>query len=257
VNFTEEQILAVLGSYIWPFIRISSMLISIPVLSVRVLTAKVKVLAAWIITLTIVPMVPDTAHITILSYQGFMVAVQQLAIGLTTGFILQMVFSVMLVASQSIAYSMGLGFASMVDPATGIQVPVVAQVFVISSSLIFLSVNGHLLVIEMLVESFRTLPIGIVGMSRNDLWRVIIWSSHIFSTGILLALPIMAALLFVNISFAVAARAAPQLQIFAVGFPITIMLGMVLIWITVDNTLTVFTDVLAEGFSLINHLLKL
>ncbi len=249
--------LAILGAYIWPFIRISSMFISIPVLSVQVLTAKVKVLASFLITLVVVPIVPDSSHIAIFSYQGFMVAVQQIAIGLTTGFILQMVFSVMLVAGQSIAFSMGLGFSSMVDPATGIQVPVVAQLFVISTSLIFLSVNAHLLVIEMLVESFKTLPIGKMGLSRDDLWQVISWSSKIFAGGVLLAIPVMASLLFVNISFGVAARAAPQLQIFGVGFPITIMLGMVLIWIFLDNTLNAFSDVLADGFALISRVLKL
>jgi flagellar biosynthetic protein FliR len=233
------------------------MFITLPVLSVRVLTAKVKVLSSLLITLVIVPVIPDTSHIVIFSYQGFMVAVQQIAIGVSTGFILQMVFSVMLVGGQSIAYSMGLGFASMVDPATGIQVPVIAQVFVISGSLIFLSINGHLLVIEMLVESFRTLPVGIVGLSKNDLWHVISWSSRIFSIGLVLALPIMATLLFVNFSFGVAARAAPQLQIFGVGFPITIMLGMVLVWISLDNVLTVFTNALTEGYTVISNLLRL
>jgi len=257
VNFTEQQILAILGSYIWPFIRISSMFISIPVFSVQVITPKVKVLASFLITLVIVPIVPDTSHIAIFSPQGFMVAIQQLAIGLTTGFILQMVFSVILVSGQSIAFSMGLGFSSMVDPATGIQVPVIGQLFVISSSLIFLSVNGHLLLIEMLVESFKTLPIGKLGLTQGDLWHVISWSSQIFAAGVLLALPVMASLLFVNISFGVAARAAPQLQIFGVGFPITIMLGMVLMWIFIDNTLNIFTDVLTDGFALISRVLKL
>jgi flagellar biosynthetic protein FliR len=257
MNITEGQILSTLASFIWPFIRIGSMFISIPVFSIRALPAKIRVIVALFITLVVVPLLPSPPDIEIFSYQGFMVTLQQLAIGLSTGFVLQMVFSVMLLGGQSIAYSMGLGFASMVDPASGVQVPVVSQVFIVSANLMFLSVNGHLLLIEMLVESFNTLPVGIIGLNLNDLWSIISWSSQIFAGGVLLAMPIMAALLFVNISFGVAARAAPQIQIFAVGIPITIMLGLVLIWISMSNSIEIFSNVLTDGYQLIQQLLKL
>ena len=257
MSFTEDELLSALASYVWPFMRISSMFISIPVFSVRALPAKIRVIAGLLITLVVAPLLPDMPNVAIFSYLGFMITVQQIAIGLATGFILQMVFSVMLVTGQSIAFSMGLGFASMVDPVTGVQVPVVAQIFVVSTSLIFLGVNGHLLVIEMLAESFYTLPVAVVGLSLDDLWSIIAWSSQIFAAGVLLALPIVAALLFVNISFGVAARAAPQLQIFGVGFPITIMLGMVLIWMYLANALDVFSVVLTDGFRLISQILRL
>lgn len=249
--------LTALASFIWPFIRISSMFISIPVFSIRALPAKIRVMAALLITLVVIPLLPDPPNVELFSYQGFMVTLQQLVIGVSTGFVLQMVFSVMLLGGQSVAYSMGLGFASMVDPASGIQVPVISQVFIVTSNLMFLSLNGHLLLIEMLVGSFNTLPVGLVGIDRDDLWLIIKWSSQIFAGGVLLALPIMAALLFVNISFGVAARAAPQIQIFAIGIPITIMLGMVLIWISMSNSLDVFSNVLTDGYRLIEALLKL
>lgn len=257
MNFTEEGILASLASFMWPFIRISSMFISIPIFSVRTVPAKIRLIAAFLITLVVVPVLTDESDVMIFSHAGFMVTVQQLIIGLSTGFILQMVFAVMVVSGQAVAYSMGLGFSTMVDPASGVQVPVVAQIFMVTSSLMFLAVNGHLLLIEMLVASFKTLPISVVGFSTADLWRIIAWSSQMFAAGVLLALPIMSALLFVNISFGVAARAAPQLQIFGVGFPITIMMGMVLIWISISNTLSGFSEVLSDGFRLINQLLKL
>ena len=257
MNITEEQILGMLASFIWPFFRIGSMFIAIPVFSVKAIPARVRVITAFLITLVIIPVLPIMPDIEMFSYQGFMVSIQQIVLGVTAGFILQMVFSVMLVAGQSIAYSMGLGFASLVDPATGIQVPVVAQVFIISASLLFLSVNGHLLLIEMLVQSFTTLPVAEVGLDASDLWRVISWSSQIFAGGVLLALPVMATILLVNISFGVASRAAPQLQIFGVGFPITIMLGMVLIWIMLPEILEGFSDILSNGFALISEILRL
>jgi len=233
------------------------MFISLPIFSVKALPAKIRVMAAFFITLVVVPVLPDIRTVELFSYPGFMVTIQQIAIGLSTGFVLQMAFAVMMVGGQSVAYSMGLGFASMVDPATGVQTPVVAQVFVVSASLLFLAVNGHLLLIEMLVESFTTLPISQVGLSMDDLWSIILWSSQIFAGGVLLAMPIIAALLFINISFGVAARAAPQLQIFGVGLPITIMLGMILIWMSLSSVLDVFSDVLTDAYRLINQLLKL
>jgi len=168
-----------------------------------------------------------------------------------------MVFSIMLFAGQSIAYSMGLGFASMVDPATGVQTPVIAQLFVIVSSLLFLAVDGHLLLIEMLVQSFHSLPVAVVGFDKAGLWQMIAWSSQIFAGGVLLALPIMTVLLFINISFGVASKAAPQLQLFGVGFPITILLGMVLIWIGLADILEGFTEMLHEGFMFISQMLRI
>ena len=191
MNFTEDELLMHLASFVWPFFRVSSMFITIPVFGVRSVPARVRVLAGLMITMVILPTLPPMPAIDVFSFQGWMVMVQQVALGMSTGFILQMVFSIMMFAGQTIAYSMGLGFAAMVDPATGVQVPVIAQLFVISSSLLFLTVDGHLLLIEMLAQSFHTLPVAMLGMEKADLWRIIVWSSQIFAGGVLLALPLM------------------------------------------------------------------
>lgn len=257
MNFQEDQLLGFLAAFAWPFMRISAMFVSIPVFSVNGVPARLKVMLSLLITFVISPTLPQMPADSLFSYQGWVVTVQQLILGLSTGFILQMVFSVMLFAGQSIAFSMGLGFASMVDPATGVQTPVVAQLFIISSSLLFLAVDGHLLLIEMLAQSFTTLPVAVDGLEKADIWRIIAWSSQIFAGGTLLALPIMAALLFVNITFGVASKAAPQLQPFGVGFPITILLGMLLIWIGLTILLEGFSEQLHEGFLLISQMLRL
>ncbi len=256
MNFGEDELLQYLASFVWPFFRISSMFVTVPVFSVRALPAKVRVMLSMLTTLVLIPTLPAMPDIEIFGYQGLMVAVQQVALGLTSGFILQIVFSIMLFAGQTIAYSMGLGFASMVDPATGVQVPVIAQLFVIGGSLLFLAVDGHLLLIEMLAQSFHTLPVGTIGLDKADLWRVISWSSLIFADGLLLAMPVMATLLFVNICFGVASKAAPQLQIFGVGFPITILMGMLLIWIGLPAMLEGFSEMLHQGFALVGELLR-
>ncbi|MDD2761579.1 MAG: flagellar biosynthetic protein FliR, partial [Methylomonas sp.] len=230
MNFREDELIAYLASFVWPFMRVSSMFISIPVLSVNSVPARLRVMLSLLITFALMPTLPEMPNVELFSYDGWMVSVQQLVLGVSTGFILQMVFSVILFAGQSIAFGMGLGFASMVDPATGVQTPVIAQLFVVSASLVFLAVDGHLLLIEMLARSFMTLPVSMAGIEKADFWHIVSWSSQIFAGGVLLAMPIMTTLLFVTISFGIASKAAPQLQLFGVGFPITILLGMVLIW---------------------------
>ncbi len=256
MHFTEQELLAKIALFVWPFIRISSLFMAIPIFSARTTPVKFRLLISFLITWVVIPFIPPLPDVPLMSYAGVMVTIQQMAIGLASAFILQMVFAVLLVGGQSIAYSMGLGFASMVDPASGVQVPVVAQILVITGSLFFMSVNGHLLLIELLIESFKTLPIDVIGLTKADLWAIIIWSGQMFAGGVLLALPIMSVVLFVNVSFGVASKAAPQLQIFGVGFPITIMMGLVLIWILMPNVIEAFSIVLADGFQLIKQVLR-
>jgi flagellar biosynthetic protein FliR len=256
MNFQADEITAYLASFIWPFLRISAMFISMPVFSVARMPARLKVMLSLLITFVVLPTLPPMPTIALFSPDGLVVGLQQLVLGISTGFILQMVFSILLFAGQGIAYSMGLGFASMVDPTTGVQTPVIAQLFVISSSLLFLTVDGHLLLIEMLAHSFITLPVATAALDMEGLWRVITWSGQIFAGGILLSLPVIATLLFVNISFGIASKAAPQLQLFGVGFPITIMLGMLLVWIALAPMLDGFAYALHDGFILISQILR-
>lgn len=257
MSFREDELLAYLATFVWPFMRVSAMFISIPVLSVKAVPARLRVMLSLLITFVIMPTLPAMPAIDLFSPQGLLVTIQQLMLGISTGFILQMVFSIMLFAGQAIAYGMGLGFASMVDPATGVQTPVIAQLFVIASSLLFLAVDGHLLLIEMIAQSFTTLPVAAGSFDKAGLWGMITWSSQIFAGGVLLSLPVLATLLFVNISFGIASKAAPQLQLFGVGFPITILLGMVLIWIGLPTMLEGFADKLHEGYILISQLLRI
>jgi len=256
LEFTEQEILNKIALFFWPMVRISALFIAIPVFSARSAPVKVRVMISFFTTLIVIPFLPALPNVELMSYYGVLITFQQMVIGLISAFILQMVFSVMLVAGQSIAYSMGLGFASMVDPASGVQVPVVAQIFVVSASLFFISMNAHLLAIEIIIQSFSSLPIALVSINMADLWVVIIWSGQMFAGGVLLALPIMATILFINISFGVASKAAPQIQIFGIGFPIFIMTGLILIWVMIPNLLTGFSLILIDGFDLVKQVLR-
>lgn len=257
MHITEAEIMALIAAFIWPLMRIGAMFVVLPVFSIRSIPARLRLLLAVMITLVIMPLLPPMPDVAMLSYPGVMVALQQVAIGLISGFVVQMVFAAVVFAGQGIAYSMGLGFASMVDPQSGLQVPVVSQIYIVAISLMFLSMNGHLLIIEMLVDSFRTLPVAVDGLQQSDLWSVILWGSRIFAGGVLLALPVIASLLLINISFGVATKAAPQLNIFSVGFPVSLLLGLLLIWLTLPNISNQFSDILTDAYKLIGVLLRI
>ena len=229
MSFSEEQLSRLVALFIWPLIRIGAMFISVPVFSGQSIPVRVRAVLAVAMTIVVMPLLPDPPPVQIFSYQGIMIAVQQIAIGVLTGFFLQLVFAAVVFGGQAIAYSMGLGFASMVDPQTGVQVPVIAQFYLMLTTLLFLGTNGHLILIEMLLDSFRTIPIAMDGVSRAGIWTLVSWGSHVFAGGMLLALPVVFGLLLVNIGFGVATRAAPQLNVFAVGFVVTIILGLWLI----------------------------
>ena len=256
MNFTEAQLLNSIAMLMFPLMRISAMFVTLPVFSVHAVPARIRVILSGAIAFIIMPLLPPLPQVEMMSYAGMMIGVQQVAMGLTTGFILQMIFAAVIFAGQGVAYGMGLGFASMVDPQNGQQVPVVAQIYMITTTLLFLSLDGHLLLIKLLVDSFISLPVGQI-FDLNDVWSIIAWSGRIFSDGLLLSMPVIISLLLVNVIFGVASKSAPQLQIFSVGFPITLMLGILLIWITIPDVLALFPDLLNEGYDLIKQLLRL
>ncbi|MCU7931506.1 MAG: flagellar biosynthetic protein FliR [Candidatus Thiodiazotropha sp. (ex Codakia rugifera)] len=251
--FNEAQLNIWLAAYLWPMVRISAMLLSAPLFSSRQVPVRLRLFMMLLITLLIAPNLPQLPPADVLSHTGFIIMLQQILIGVMMGFILQMVFGALVFGGQVIAYSMGLGFASMVDPTNGVQVPVVAQFYLILATLLFLIFNGHLLSIELVVDSFVTMPVATDGLSRNGLLELVAWGSRLFAGGLLIALPIVGAMLMVNMGMGVVMRAAPQLNIFSIGFPITMLLGFVLIWVTLPNVFTVFNELLDEAFQ---HLMQ-
>jgi flagellar biosynthetic protein FliR len=244
----EAQFNTWLAAYLWPMVRISALLLAMPLFSSRQIPARFRLFLMILITLLVAPTLPPQPQVDVLSHAGFIILLQQVLIGVLMGFILQMVFGALVFGGQVIAYSMGLGFASMVDPANGVQVPVVAQFYLILATLLFLIFNGHLLAIELIVDSFKTMPVAVDGIARNGLLDVVAWGSRLFTGGLLIALPIVGAMLMANMGMGVVMRAAPQLNIFSIGFPITMLLGFALIWVTLPNVFNVFNELLDEAF---------
>jgi flagellar biosynthetic protein FliR len=255
VSFSEAELLNHLAQLFWPLLRIGAMFVAMPVLSGRLVPSRFMSGLVLVITFLVVPFLPPPAAVELFSYEGFLLAGQQIFIGLMSGFVLQLVFAALIFSGQSTAFSMGLGFASMVDPTSGVQVPVVSQFYLIFGSLIFLLLDGHLLLIEMMVDSFTTIPVALDGISRNTIMDLVLWSSRLFVGGLLMSLPVVGTLLLVNMGFGVASRAAPQLNIFSVGFPVTLLLGLLIMWVTLPAVLNQFSGLLSEGYLVLGRML--
>ena len=218
---------------LWPMIRVSAFLLAAPFFSLRSVTVRIRVLLAALLTLMIYPLV-DWPIIDPYSAAGLREIFNQVLIGTVMGMLLQIVNAALVVGGQAVSGSMGLGMANMVDPNMG-NVPVISQFFIICSTLIFMGIGGHVLVISLILESFRSLPVGQM-LAPDMLMAVLLqWSSMIFLGALLLALPIMVCLLFVNIGVGVITRAAPALNIFAVGFPAMILAGMLLLTLSMSS----------------------
>jgi len=187
----------------------------------------------------------------VMSLDSIFITVQQVLIGVALGFTTQLVFSAVITGGQTIAMQMGLGFSLMVDPQNGQQAPVLSQFYVVFVLLVYISLNGHLILVQTLVDSFRFLPISLNSLSLESVWQIISWGAEIFKGAISIAIPAIASLLVVNFSFGIMTRSAPQLNIFAIGFPLTMMLGFAVIFVTLSSVIPQVTRLFDEVNELI------
>ncbi|MDX2462955.1 MAG: flagellar biosynthetic protein FliR [Porticoccus sp.] len=247
--FSADQLAGWTQGYYWPFLRLSALFLASPIFSASSFPVRGRVILAVLITALIMPSLPEIPVVEPLSATGLLLAGQQVVIGLAMGFILQMVFGAVVIAGQTLSMTMGLGFAMAVDPQNGVQVPVLSQLYVILATLIFLSIDGHLILIQFLVDSFTLLPIGLSGWRENFGINVVLWGSQMFLTALLLVLPALTAVLLINVAFGVVTRAAPQLNIFAVGFPVTIMAGFVFITLSMPTVFSRLVNMFDAGLA--------
>jgi len=254
---TTEQISIWLGSFFWPFVRIGSMMMAAPVFGARMLPVRIRIAMAVSISVLTVPLLPPIPPVDPISFASAGILLQQILIGVATGLIIQMVFQSLVIAGEAIANGMGLGFARMVDPANGVQVPVISQFFVVLATLLFVILNGHLLLIQLMIRSFEILPVAETGLSLPGIKAVVSWASQMFVGGLMIGLPAVTALMVVNISMGVITRAAPQLNIFAVGFPLMILLGFIFLAATLPSVFSLFTQLLMDAFEYIAEIMAM
>jgi flagellar biosynthesis protein FliR len=250
-----EQWLALLQHYLLPFFRISGLLMVMPILGARAVPARIRLMLAMTLTALVAPLL-DPPALSVTTFIALAAIAAEIVLGLSMGFVFLVVFQCFVLSGQFIAIKLGLAFASLNDPVNGVQTTVISQFYLVAISLLFLSLHGHITLIEWLIVSFDKVPLGqFVAESYFPIAHLGGW---LFSWALRLSLSLMTALLLVNVAFGVMSRSAPQLNIFSVGFPFTLGFGLLLMYLGLEGALLLFEEVAGEGFlfiknTLINH----
>lgn len=254
MTLASSEIMSWVGTFMWPLFRIAALVGAAPVFGARTVPVTAKLAFSVVLTMIVVPIMPPVPVVDPLSGDAVLIVLNQLLIGAAMGLALQLVFAMFIVGGQIIAFQMGLGFASMVDPGSGTQVPVISQLYVIILTLVFLALDGHLVFIDVVVDSFRTLPIGINGLTREGMWQLVLWGGNMYAGAVQIALPAIAALLLINLTFGVVTRSAPQFNIFAIGFPVIMVAGFFVMMATLPGLLPQINRQLAAAFEFMRAL---
>lgn len=256
ISFTDAQLNTWLINFIWPLTRILGLIMVAPVFGHRAVPGRVKIGLGIFIALIIAPTLPPMPDVSLGSWHGLFILVQQLLIGIAIGFIMRVVFAAVEAAGEIVGLQMGLGFASFFDPQSAGQTLVLARFFNMLALLVFLAVNAHLLMIGILVDSFQSLPISTRPLSAAGFYNVAAFGSTVFAVGLQLALPLIAILLMTNLSLGILTRSAPQLNIFAIGFPITLGVGLIVLDLTLPYFVPQLEQLIQNGFQATTMLIQ-
>lgn len=255
LELSSAQISGWVAQFLLPLFRIAAMLMVMPIIGTQLVPTRVRLYLALAISVVLMPVLPPMPQVDALSLRSLLLIGEQVLIGAMFGFLLQLFFHIFTVAGQIIAMQMGLGFASMVDPTSGVSVPVLGQFMLMLVTLLFLAINGHLVALEVLAESFVSLPPG-QGLMVQHYWELAGKLGWVIGAGLLLTLPAITALLVINLAFGVMTRAAPQLNIFSIGFPLTLALGLVIFWISLSDFGNLFQALATEALQQLGELAK-
>lgn len=248
-----SSLMSWLGGMLWALGRIGGLFLLAPVFSATTITREVRVAMVVLFTIVLAPLAPT--QLDLFSATGVATMVTQVVIGAGIGFVLRLVFEAVALGGNLIGQSMGLGFAELINPTAGGSVPVLGQFYQMLVTLLFVTMDGHLHMIALLADSFRTLPPGLDGITTNGLFAVVAAGSELFAGAVRVALPAMTALLLVNIGFAAISRAAPSMNLFAVGFPISICMGFIALWLCLRGLASAFSVLQAQAWSLVRQLI--
>lgn len=237
------------GRLWWPALRVGGFVLAAPIASETVIPKLVKIVLSLSLAFLMAPLIRIPEGLSIFSGAGSLAAAQEVLIGVAIGMVVQLTFEALTFAGQTISLSMGLGFATLVDPQRGANTTVLGQMFMIIGMLTYLALNGHLVLLGALAESFQTLPIGAAHIDKNFLVSVVLWGAHVFESGLLIALPAVIALVIVNLALGVVTRAAPQLNLFGIGFTITLLCGFFVLIAGLDGIMTGITSLINSALT--------
>lgn len=256
ISVSSAQLDAWLALFIYPLTRILALLATAPVFSNTAMPVRTRLIAGIAITFPLVAVLPTPPPIPAGSWLGLTIIGEQILIGALMGYSLRIAFSAFDVAGEMIGLQMGLSFATFFDPGSSAQTSVMAQFFNLLTALVFLAMNGHLLMLALLAESFSLLPVSATPFHAGALSSLLTASAMMFSLGVLLALPLVTALLVTNISLGVLSRVAPTLNLFAVGFPVTLALGFFVLMLTLPFIGDAMEEVFSRGFATLELVLS-
>ena len=241
ISFTEAQVLAWITPLLWPFLRALALFSSLPLLGTRVVPVRVRIGLAALVALAAQASLPPMPAVALDSWLAFLLVVQQLLIGISLGFAVRLVFAAIELAGEVVGLQMGLNFAGFFDPVTASQTTATSRFFGAMVGWLFIVINGHLLIIAALVNSFNAFPVGAEPFAFLQADAAAPMGREIFSTGLWIALPMVAMLTFVNLVLGVISRVAAQINVFAIGFPITLGVGLLGILLTLPLMQQPFT----------------
>ena len=226
LTFTEAQLTAWLAPLFWPFVRVLALFSALPVLGQRSVPARVRIGLALLIVVAAQPSLPAMPEVALDSALAFMLVVQNVLVGLTLGFAVRIVFAAVEFAGELVGLQMGLNYAGFFDPMSGGQATAPSRFFGTMVGLLFVVINGHLLVVAAVVQSFHAFPVAPEPFAFLRALQPQAWGAEVFALGLWIALPLVGMLLFVNLVLGVISRVAPQMNVFAIGFPITLGVGL-------------------------------
>lgn len=243
-----------IAALLWPLSRILGLLAAAPLFGNAAVPISVKVSLGALLAMIIAPTVPALPAINPMSLAGLLILTQEMLVGLAMGFTVRIVFSSIEMAGEISSLTMGLGFASFFDPQTKGRSSAISQFLVMLATLMFLTINGHLVLLAALAESFVSLPISASPISGGGFQQLAAWGGEIFRTGLQIALPVVAALLLTNVALGILTRAAPQLNIFGIGFPVTLGVGLLVIGMVLPYLSTPFQNMFMRGIETVRLL---
>jgi len=226
LTFTEAQVLAWITPLLWPFLRILALFGSLPVFAQRGVPARVRVALAFLIAFCAQATLPTMPVIPLDSAPAMLAVVQQLLIGISMGFAVRIVFNAVEFAGEMIGLQMGLNFAGFFNPMTGGEATATSRFFGITVSWLFIVTGGHLMLIAAVVQSFEAFPVGPEPFAFLRAVQPQVWGAEVFRLGLWIALPMIATMLFINFVMGIIARVAQQMNIFSIGFPVTVSVGL-------------------------------
>jgi len=237
LTITSPELDAWLAAFMFPFFRFAALVQTAPVFSHASVPRRLRLGLALLLTILIAPTLPPVAAGSPFSAPGLVLILEQIAIGFAIGLVMQLAFAAVTLAGDLIGLQMGLSFASLMDPQHSEQVPLVGAFLSVVLTLAFLALNGHLMMISALVHTFDAFPVRADALARLDWQRLAQGAAIVFSTGLAIALPAVAALLITSLALGVLTRTAPQLNLFAVGFPLTLGIGLLMLFLAMPYTL--------------------